>query len=448
MPWFVENDRAIENIMRIGVNCFLLQEHIGGLRQYFHRLFRELLARDHNNSYVFFYGEQNLKEMTLLGNDRWKDHSLLLSSEGEILLHLDKIDVYFCPFNGLIPRPVLVPSVVTLVDIQEVYYPQFFSEFVLQWRKDNYAPSTRLADQVITISEYSKESIALHHQIGKDKIHVAHLAADESFSSDTAPETAVDLDLPERYILYPANRWLHKNHENLLIALVVLRDVYALRIDCVLTGYDYADDGYPLRAKIREYDLENQIKILGYVADADMKRVYQKAEMLCFPSLFEGFGMPLVEAMVSGCPIVCSNATSIPEVVGDAALLFNPSDPEDIAEQIATIWNDRERRSTLIELGKERARQFSVSKMADVHLEAFEAAVRSCKHTRAFYSHYVLDPLYHHLRKPSVDADLKLCEKECSALREKVDAMQASLSWRLTALLRFASSIMRSRRHD
>ena len=104
--------------MRIGVNCFLLQKNIGGLRQYFLRLFRELLINDSENSYIFFYFKHNIKELEDLGTEKWKEGSILLNDQDEISRHFDKIDLYFCLFGALWPRPVPKPSVVGLSDIR------------------------------------------------------------------------------------------------------------------------------------------------------------------------------------------------------------------------------------------------------------------------------------------------------------------------------------------
>lgn len=378
--------------MKIGVNCFLLQKNIGGIKQYFHRLFNELLDNDHANSYVFFYFEHNLAELEQLQGKRWKENAVLLKDQNEIKRHMDEIDLYFCPFGSLWPRPVPVPSVVTLVDIQEKYYPQFFSRQDLLNRAYHYEASTRLADQVITISEFSKESIAFYHNISRDKIHVAYLAAGACFYEPEA-EASVKLDLPDRYIYYPANRWLHKNHDNLLNALLILEKKYDLNVDCVLTGFDF-DNGYPLKSKIEEYGLNGRIRILEYVGDNEVKYIYSKAVMLCFPSLFEGFGMPIVEAMASGCPVVCSNATSIPEVAGNAALLFDPHDPLDIAEKIHLVWTDKEVREKLIRQGLERAAFFSVKGLASRHLEVFDMALRSYSGFRYLFGKYVYEPAH------------------------------------------------------
>lgn len=376
--------------MRIGVNCFLLQKTIGGLRQYFHTLFRELLTADKENSYIFFYFEHNIEEMGVIGNERWKEEAVLLKDQGEVINHLQKIDLYFCPFGALWPRPVPIPSVVTLVDIQEKYYPQFFTKQDLWSREYHFDGSTKAADQVITISEFSKNSIAYHHQISKHKIHVVHLAVDECFYGSFRDEQ-VNLELPEHFIFYPANRWPHKNHDNLLRALAILKNKYRLTVSCVLTGFD-CENGYPLGKKIDEYGLNGQVKILGYGTKNEIKHIYKKADMLCFPSLFEGFGLPLLEAMAVGCPVVCSGETSIPEVVGDAALLFDPRNPDEMAKKIHQVWTSAELQKTLAKKGKEQAKKFSVRNLATRHLEVFRLAAKSYRKRRYMYYKYVYEP--------------------------------------------------------
>jgi len=379
--------------MRIGVNCFLLQDSMGGLKQYFQRLFRELLHNDSENSYIFFYFEHNIREMEFLGNERWKKDAILLKNQREAKYHLDKIDLYFCPFGAIWPRPFPRPSVVTLVDIQEKYYPEFFTKQDIWNREYHYEGSTRAADQVITISEFSKQSIIQHHRIPRDKVHVIYLAADQSFYLPSTPMGKKSLNLPERFIFYPANRWFHKNHDNLLRALVVLKQEYHSRIDCVLTGFDY-ENGYPLEKKVKEYGLNDQVKILGYVSIEEMKDIYKRAQLLCFPSLFEGFGMPVIEAMVTGCPVVCSNTTSIPEVAGEAALFFDPVDPHDIALKINDVLSDITLRNKLITLGKEQSHRFSVKHLAEHHLEVFDRAVYSYSRSRYLFYKCIREPFH------------------------------------------------------
>jgi glycosyltransferase involved in cell wall biosynthesis len=355
-------------------------------------LFRELLGTDQENDYIFFYFDHNREELDHLQNKRWKDGAVLLKNQREVSRHLNKLDVYFCPFNALWPRPVPLPSVMTLVDIQEKYYPQFFTKQDLLSRKYHYEGSTQATDQVITISEFSRKSIAHHHRIPIDKVNVVYLAPDETFQRPLEGDPTA-LELPERYIFYPANRWFHKNHDSLLKALQILQREFNLRVDCVFTGFDY-ENGYPLQKKIGEYGLNRQIKTLGYVTQEQVKHVYSRAVLMCFPSLFEGFGMPLVEAMAVGCPVVCSNVTSIPEVVGDSALCFNPLDAHDIAKKIYDVWTNSEMREMLKRRGFQQAQKFSAKNLAACHRNVFQLAAQSYRRTRYLYYRYLFGPIH------------------------------------------------------
>lgn len=356
------------------------------MKQYFHRLFKELLENDKDNSYVFFYFEHNRDELLNLGTDKWKDRAILLRNQDEVRKHLDKIDLYFCPFGAIWPRPVPKPSVVTVHDIQEQFFPQFFTKEALWSRDYHYKPSMKIADKVITISEFSKDSIVRFHGISEEKIHVAYHGF---YMTD---KKQVSFPLPDKYIFYPANRWLHKNHDNLLRALVILKKEKGIAVDCVFTGFD-VPGGYPLQEKVDEYELTDQIKIIGYVNVENLKFIYKNAAMLCFPSLFEGFGMPLVEAMASGCPVACSNTTSIPEVVGSAALLFDPTSPNEIADRVFRILSDSSLSDELRKKGLEQAKLFSVKKMAAVHKDTFNLAANSYKKRKYFYYKYIYEPI-------------------------------------------------------
>ena len=125
---------------------------------------------------------------------------------------------------------------------------------------------------------------------------------------------------------------------------------------------------------VEEHGLSAQVYYLGYVEKQDMPLLYRGARFLVFPSLFEGFGLPLLEAMASDCPVLCSSAASIPEVVGDATLLFDPNDPEEMADSMHRILTDEELRRTLVKAGRERALQFSWERTARETLKVLEEA--------------------------------------------------------------------------
>lgn len=359
--------------MRIGINCYLLQPHIGGIKQYFLTLCRELLLHDSENQYLLFYFPQNIPELEQLGPDLVARHGILLRDQGEIRQHLHRLDLYFCPFGSLIPRPLPLPTVVTIVDIQEVFFPEFFTLHNLVARYWHYVGSTKMADHVLTISAFSRETLVRHHGLPPEKITVAHLCADERFYRAREVARPPAMALPERYIFYPANRWQHKNHDLLLRALLWLRDRAGIRIHAVFTGYDQ-DNGYAIEAKAREYGIADQVSQLGYVSVEEMAWLYVHADLLVFPSLFEGFGIPLVEAMAAGCPVLAAHATSLPEVGGDAAAYFAPDSPESLGRGLEELLTDPDRRRELVTRGYQRAQDFSPARMAGQHLAAFARA--------------------------------------------------------------------------
>src|SRR4030095_3394663 len=141
----------------------------------------------------------------------------------------------------------------------------------------------------------------------------------------------------------------------------------------------------------------SQCHILGYVAREEMAYLYSRARMLAFPSLFEGFGIPLVEAMAAGCPIVAADATSIPEVLGNAGLLFDPASPWAIADALEKVWFDASLRQKLVALGKQRAKSFSSSRAAQAHRVVFAEACDAYSYAHFWTRRWILRP-YHRSR--------------------------------------------------
>jgi glycosyltransferase involved in cell wall biosynthesis len=174
-------------------------------------------------------------------------------------------------------------------------------------------------------------------------------------------------------VLFPANFWRHKNHDGLLRALQILRNEGRLSLDAVLTGFP-VPNGYPVQAKAAEYGVSSQVHFLGHVDTRSLAQLYRRARMLVFPSYFEGFGIPLVEAMAAGCPIVGADATSIPEICGDAALLVDPDAPRALADAIDKLWSDDTLYREMVVRGQARVKSFTPAIAAQAHLAAFELA--------------------------------------------------------------------------
>jgi glycosyltransferase involved in cell wall biosynthesis len=379
--------------VRIGVNCFLLQPHIGGLKQYFLTLFKELLLHDTENEYIFFWFPHNAEELSNLETERWKENAVLLRDQREMTAYLDGLDVYFCPFGTLYPRPLPLPTVVTVADIQEVFYPEFFT-VEDRYSHDLHSPSsTHMADRVVTPSNFSRNTIVKHHRLAAGKVVVVHHSADECYYHSEKFARPVDPPLPDEFVFYPANFWKHKNHDLLLQALVLLQKEKNLNIPVVFTGFEQAN-GYPLPEKLKEYGQLLQCHLLGYVTRDQMTYLYTRARMLAFPSLFEGFGIPLVEAMAAGCPVVAADATSIPEVIGNAGLLFDPASPGAIAGALEKVWCDASLRQKMVESGKQRAKSFSSARAAQGHQAVFAQARDAYSHAQFWKRRWIMRP-YH-----------------------------------------------------
>src|SRR5581483_7723122 len=178
--------------------------------------------------------------------------------------------------------------------------------------------------------------------------------------------------LPERFLFYPANLYPHKNHETLLQAMRLLRE-RGQDCACVLTGHP-TDPGTPIEERIAAHGLHDRVFWLGHVAPAALRYLYEHAVALCFPSQFEGFGMPLVEAMHCGCPILATPVASIPEVVGDAGLLV-PQSAAALADAVERLLAEPRLREELIAKGHARARCFTGQALAKMTLRGIHDAV-------------------------------------------------------------------------
>ena len=166
------------------------------------------------------------------------------------------------------------------------------------------------------------------------------------------------LALPEAFLLYPAQTWPHKNHLRLLDALALLRDRIGEPVPVVCPGRQSGDFA-AIEGRARELGLAESVCFPGFVGSLEIRGLYELARGLVFPSLFEGWGLPICEAFSAGLPVAASTATSLPDLVGDAALLFDPGSAEQIAAAIERLWTEPELRRDLAERGRERGARFS-----------------------------------------------------------------------------------------
>ncbi len=286
-------------------------------------------------------------------------------------------DLLHHPVTVPIPRLRGVPTVTTVFDLQHHELPQFFSRGERAYRRWAYDGAARRADLVLTISEYSRRKLIELAGIPAERVEAIHLGIDHARFNPvpTAADEALRerLALPDRYIVYPANLWPHKNHERLIDALAKA----PADLQLVLTGQDYGKLG-ELERRATAAGVGGRVRHLGYLEAAYVPALYRSATAMVFPSLYEGFGSPPLEAMACGCPVACSTRGSLAEVVGDVALPFDPESVDEIAAAIGQIVTDGALRSDLRNRGPAQAAKFTWESAARRHVELYErtAALR------------------------------------------------------------------------
>jgi glycosyltransferase involved in cell wall biosynthesis len=283
---------------------------------------------------------------------------------------LRKVDIIHYPQTVRSPR-IDRPVVVTLHDVLHLDLPHLFSPPVRVWRRLMYDESARRADAVITVSEHARERIIERLSIDPARVHVSYHGVD---SASFTPEPAANdtkirrsLGIDEPYLYYPASLALHKNHTVLLRALRLLEGWRLL-----LTG-PHANRLDELMIEARTYGVSDRVQHLGMVTAEALPALYRGASCLVFPSLYEGFGVPIAEAMASGCPVVCSDRGAPAEIAGDAAVVFDPEQPDAIANAVREL-EDPVVRERCVAAGTHRAAQFNWTNVAQRHCHVYRLA--------------------------------------------------------------------------
>lgn len=248
-----------------------------------------------------------------------------------------------------------------LPDVQHAYLPEFFDSHSLDLRRRAFRIPLEGAGAIVTISEYARTTIE-EQAVGERDVFVASPSLPPDFLAARSEDATEEerLLLPEAdFFYFPANLWPHKNHERVFEALRRFRARTGRDIELVLTG---APQGW---AELRVRNEDVPVRHLGYVSPALVRLLYERAVALVFCTLYEGFGIPLLEAFEVGTPVVCSNTTSLPEVAGDAALMCDPTDVDAISEQLERISADPQLRSELVARGKRRLGTYTWDNAAD-----------------------------------------------------------------------------------
>ncbi|MCG8409086.1 MAG: glycosyltransferase family 4 protein [Phycisphaerales bacterium] len=291
------------------------------------------------------------------------------------LLESSKLDVIFFPLSFFFPRPLPIPVVIHVPDIQYAYFPQYFSPDELSWRRERIPESVRLADAVVTPTFFSKSCLEEKLHADGNRLHViasAGFLADEMTEADRTTES--DDAIPQPFVFYPAADWPHKNHETLIRAMALLAE-HGRSEHLVFTGM-FSQRRDALEKLVNELGLTARVHFLGCVSTNRIIHLYRTAHVMAFPSRFEGFGIPLVEAMQLGCPIVASRAEGVVETVGDAARI-SEDDPRCWCDTLTEVLSDTSVRTDLRRRGLRRATQFDWNQCARKTMELLRSVAGS-----------------------------------------------------------------------
>ncbi len=293
-------------------------------------------------------------------------------------------DLLFCPFTAPTYSDPSIPTVCTIYDLQYKTYPEFFAAEDLAHRDRTFLDACRRATALTAISDYSRDSAIVHGRLDPASIRTIHLRMAQRIATEADHDSGVVSRLglkSQRYLIYPANFWKHKNHEMLLTAFgIACHAGLATDVKLVCTGAPGERQQW-LISCARTMNLGDRIIFPGYLPNTELAALMANCSGVVFPSLYEGFGLPVIEAMAAGVPVACSNTTSLPEVAADASILFDPRVPSQISQAMISLVDDLALRTRLVEAGKQRAAEFSDTKrMADEYWALFQYAIANRKH--------------------------------------------------------------------
>ena len=353
--------------MKIGIDARLYGTKHRGLGRYVKKLVDGITEINTKNQYVIFFTKDNINEFKSKNakvkkvemNARW--YSLKEQLVVPRVIHSQKVDLMHFPhFN--VPLSYNQRFIVTIHDLIIDHFPDSRATNLPNWRyrvkllgyKKILRHAVNQAEKIIVPSNFVKTDLTSLYQIPEDKIKVIY----EGYFLDEAHAAAdiARLGINKPFFLYVGAAYPHKNLEKLVesFTLVNKKNNYQL----VLAG---KTDEFFIRLSQRVND--HNIIFTGYVAEGELKKLYQEALLYVFPSLYEGFGLPAIEAQAHCLPVVSSNRSSMPEILGDSAIYFNPDNAADLAEKINMVISDHKLRARLIQNGLLNIKKFSWLKM-------------------------------------------------------------------------------------
>ncbi len=379
--------------LSIGVNAHLLSFTPGyrraGISQYTEQIvrrFMEALPRS-NDALTVFAGPATPPDGYVSDGVRWVPSRLpTRHAPGRIVWEQivapivsarAGLDVLFCPVN-VVPLANPVPSVVTVHDLAFLAYPEAFHTAKRRYLTAMTRLSVRRARHIIAVSAHTRDDLVHHFGVRPERVTVIPNAADERYRPADTPDDITRFKaanaLPDRFILFVGTLEPRKNLRRLIEAFALFSgDDPGVKLVIVGASGWLTSDLAPL---VQSRGLSDRIIFTGYVPDDDLPLWYQAATVFCYPSLYEGFGLPLLEAMACGVPVVTSRTSSLPEVAGDAARLVDPTDICGLASTLQSVLANDARRQAMSEAGIARSHAYSWERTAAATLAVIRDAAR------------------------------------------------------------------------
>lgn len=369
--------------MRIGIDGRAAKWYRGtGIGTYTYELVNSLNSVDNKNDYLVFMPD-NCKDSLNL-NSNFIQANITEAAEGGFwdvvnipnILKDYKIDLYHVPQNGIgLPVEKDCPFLITLHDVIPFKMPETVSKSYLKIFKENIPSIIERCDGIVTVSDYSKKDIVETLNFPEEKIFVTYLANEDIYMPiDKILSRYIikkNYSITDKYILYVGGFSPRKNILGLIEAFSILMEKYHENIKLVIAGRKGSSyETYKIRAE--ELNIDDKVLFPGFIALGDLPYLYNASELFIYPSFYEGFGLPPIEAMACGVPVIASDTTSIPEIAGDSARLIDPCNTSDMAEAMLNVLQDEKLRNELIEKGLKRSRQLSWKNTARQMLNVYE----------------------------------------------------------------------------
>lgn len=373
--------------MKIAINTLSLNRTKAGMGNYIFNLVNNLAILDRKNNYYIFVSDRNkdffrIKQKNFriinLGKGVTKGLNRFLWEQFSLPIYIRKqgIDVLHSP-GFVLPFLSKAKNVLTIADMTFINYPEVHTLLKRAYFSLLMPPSIRKADMVLAISESTKKDAVKLVNVNPKKIKVTHLAYGEEFKvmdkkkAKVFARTMYGIDSP--FIIFVG---MIEPRKNLIRIFEAFSEMKKEGIPHKLvivgkTGWKYEK----IFKSVDRLNLGKDVIFAGYIPDSDLAILYNAAEMLAYACLYEGFGIPILEAMACGCPVVTSNLSSMPEIAGDAALLVDPKEVQQIKSAMDRLIKDKKLRKDMIKKGLKRSSQFSWQRCARETIKAYEGMV-------------------------------------------------------------------------